>query len=118
MFRPVRAALIFLIAMGVSACVTATDNRAALAALFRQQVRGCYVLPKSEVGGPAVIFEVRVNADGSLAQEPKIVGGTDTSATAKAARKALHACTPFKVPADAMHRHAEWKVMKITFEAK
>jgi len=118
MFRPVPAALIFLSVMSLSACVTASDKRADLIALFRQQVRGCYVLPKSELGGAAVIFEVRVKPDGSLAQEPKIISGSETSATAKAARKALHACTPFKVPADAMHRHAEWKVMKIAFETK
>jgi hypothetical protein len=112
----ISAPIFVLLAAGLSACVSARDNRADLIPIFMDQIKNCYVLPRQARGGDAPVVEVGLNLDGSLAQEPKVVRGDPASVNAQAALKAVKRCAPFHIPASITHRHAQWKVMHVTFE--
>lgn len=118
MNRTFRFVLLALIAVGLSACVTTSDKRSDLIALFKEQVRACYALPKSALGKEPAVLEVRLNVDGSLAQAPKVLNGAPDSAQAKAAVRAVRRCVPFHIPADIAPRYPQWKVMRIAFETR
>jgi hypothetical protein len=112
----VSAPVFVLLAAGLSACVTAGGPRADLIPIFMEQFKKCYVVPQRAPGGEAPVVEVRLNLDGSLAQEPKVVRGDAASVNAQAALKAVKRCAPFHIPANITQRHAQWKVMQVTFE--
>ncbi|QRM27794.1 hypothetical protein [Microvirga sp. VF16] len=107
--------LAMLIAMVMTACVSAGDKRADLRAIFHDQIAHCYALPKSAIGADATVIEVRLNLDGSLAQAPKVLQGIANSAQAKAALAAVKRCAPFHIPAGLVPRYVQWRVMVITF---
>lgn len=108
--------LLGTIAAGLSACVTASDQRADLKAELQQQVRGCYDLPQEARGSEPVIVEARLKLDGSLERAPEVVAGPANSANAKAAVLALKQCAPFLIPEKWASRHDAWKVMRIQFD--
>jgi hypothetical protein len=108
--------VLVLLAAGLSACVTAGNPRADLIPIFMGEFKKCYVVPQQAMGGEAPVVEVRLNLDGSLAQEPKVVRGDPASVNAQAALKAVKRCAPFHIPASIAHRHVQWKVMQVTFE--
>lgn len=105
-----------LLAAGLSACVGAGNTRADLIPIFMDQFKNCYVLPRQATGGEAPVLEVRLNLDGSLAQKPKVVRGDPASLNSQAALNAVKRCAPFHIPTSIAHRHAQWKVMQVTFE--
>ena len=113
----ISAAIFILLAAGLSGCVTAGKARADLIPVFMDQFKKCYILPRQAIGGMAPVIEVRLNLDGSLAQEPKVVRGNPDSLSAQAALKAVKRCAPFHIPASIAHRHAQWKVMHVVFES-
>ena len=112
----VSAPVFVLLAASLSACVTAGNPRADLIPIFMAQFKTCYILPQQAVGGEAPVVEVRLNLDGSLAQEPEVVRGNPDSLNAQAALKAVKRCAPFHISASIAHRHTQWKVMQVTFE--
>ena len=115
--NPLTSTPIFvLLAAGLSACVSARNTRADLIPIFMDQFKSCYVFPRQAMSGEAPVLEVRLNLDGSLAQEPKVVRGDPASLNAQAALNAVKRCAPFHIPASIAHRHAQWKVMQVTFE--
>jgi colicin import membrane protein len=112
----VSTSILVLLAAGLSACVSERNTRADLIPIFMDQFRNCYILPRQASGGEVPVLEVRLNLDGSLAQEPKVVRGNPASLNAEAALKAVKRCAPFHIPASITHRHAQWKVMQVAFE--
>jgi colicin import membrane protein len=105
-----------LLAAGLSACVGARNTRADLIPIFMDQFKKCYILPRQALGGETPVIEVRLNLDGSLAQEPKVVRGNPDSLNAQAALGAVKRCAPFHIPASIAHRYVQWKVMQVAFE--
>lgn len=112
----ISASIFVLLAAGLSGCVSASNTRADLIPIFMDQFKKCYILPQQAIGGEAPVIEVRLNMDGSLAQEPKVVRGSPDSLNAQAALKAVKRCALFHIPASIAHRHAQWKVMHVAFE--
>ncbi|KLK94439.1 hypothetical protein AA309_04225 [Microvirga vignae] len=107
--------LVLGIAAGLSGCVTASDPRANLKALFHDQVKACYKLPAEGVGPESVVVDVHLKPDGTLERPPEIKQGSVNSPVAQAALRAVKECTPFRVPAEIAPRYEEWRVMHITF---
>lgn len=118
MNRLLSTLLLGTIAAGLSACVTAYDQRADLKAELQQQVRGCYVLPQEARGSDPVVVEARLKLDGSLERTPEVVAGPPNSANAKAAVIALKKCAPFQIPEKWASRYDAWKVMRIEFDPR
>lgn len=116
MNRIAAASCLILLAVSLSGCVTVADRRDDLRAVFRNQVKGCYVLPKPAVGLKPVVVEVRLKPDGSLAKAPMVIEGTPDSLTGRAALQAVRNCTPFEIPAGIAGRYPDWKVMRIRFD--
>ncbi|KFG70081.1 hypothetical protein [Microvirga sp. BSC39] len=112
----ISAPVLVLLAASLSACVTAGNPRADLIPIFMDQFKKCYILPRQAVGGEVPVLEVRLNLDGSLAQEPKVVRGDPNSLNTLAALKAVKRCAPFHIPASIAHRYAQWNVMRVAFE--
>jgi colicin import membrane protein len=110
--------VLLLLSLGLSACVSKSNARADLVPLFMEQIRTCYTPPVQAAGDEVPVVEVRLNLDGSLAQEPKVVRGNPGSLNAQAALRAMKRCAPFYIPASFAHRHSQWKVMQVAFEPK
>ncbi len=111
-----RFGLVALISVSLSPCVMAAGDRSELLRLFMEQLRACYVLPIGGKGEEPPIVEIRLNADGSLAQAPKVLRGNPDSVQAKAAVRTVNRCAPFRIPAEIVPRHAQWKVMTIRLD--
>ncbi len=112
--RPV----VLLLSLGMSACVSGSNVRSDLVPVFMEQIRNCYTPPAQARGGEVPVIEVRLNLDGSLAHEPKVVRGNPDSLNAQAALRAVKRCAPFHIPASIAHRYSQWKLMQVAFEAK
>lgn len=116
---PLLSRLLFgVIAVGLSACVTASDNREDLKAAFHDQIRACYKLPKAAAGTEPVVLEIRLKPDGSLERPPRIIGGPPVSPAAQGALRAVGECTPFALSPDWASRYREWKVMNVRFDTR
>lgn len=115
MNRLASALLLMVPALTLSACVAGGDRRADLRAHFHEQVASCYSLPIAARDAEAIVLEVRVRPNGSLAQAPIVLRGDAKSPQAKAALAAVKRCVPFSIPADIAPRYAQWSVMRITF---
>src|SRR5207302_3587552 len=83
---------------------------------LRSQIQPCWSPP---VGAPhperlVVSFDLFLNPDGSVAQPPQLTADSQTAvvrdpfvrAAADAARRAIYACSPYKLPAD---QYQEWR---------
>jgi hypothetical protein len=83
---------------------------------LRSQIAQCWNPP---IRAPkpeelVVDFDLLLNSDGSVARPPQLVGQSAvraagdryTRAAADAARRAIYACAPFKLPAD---RYSQWR---------
>ncbi|MBF9198111.1 cell envelope integrity protein TolA [Microvirga terrestris] len=116
MNRLISAPVLVLLAAGLSGCVTAGNPRADLIPIFIDQFMKCYAVPQQALSSEAPVVEIRLNLDGSLAQEPRVVRGDPASVNAQAALKAVKRCAPFHIPASITHRYAQWKVMQVTFD--
>jgi colicin import membrane protein len=114
----VRLIISALIAAPLSTSIATADEMTDLIAFFKERFKACYTLPWETRGqGTIVVVEVRLNADGTLAQAPRVLRGQTGSAHAKAAIRAVERCAPLRIPAEFMPRHSQWKVMQIAFEA-
>jgi len=118
----VPAALLLLIAVPAFAQLQAGATQgnvqmtADLQDALRRQIAQCWNPP---VGAPrpgelAVDFDLFLNPDGSVAQPPQLVASSaaqaasnsDIRQAADAARRAIYACAPYKLPAD---RYNQWR---------
>lgn len=119
MIRHVCAATFVLLSISLSACTTnLRGHRAELAMVLHSQVQPCYSPPRKARGGDAAIIDVRLNADGSLSQPPKVLSPSSNPLVAQAALRAVEQCSPFRIPAEFEARYPTWKVVHIMFEAR
>jgi hypothetical protein len=83
---------------------------------LRNQIAQCWSPP---VGAPnpeklVVVFDLFLNADGSVAQPPQLIADSAAAAAsdpfvraaAEAARRAIYTCAPYKLPAN---RYSQWR---------
>jgi hypothetical protein len=104
---------------GIGAQNAATAD---LADLLRSQIAQCWSPP---VGAPhpdqlIVSFELFLNPDGSVAQPPQLTANSGSGdpfmrAAAEAARRAIYACAPYKLPAG---RYGQWRDITFVFDPR
>lgn len=95
-------------------------QRAGIDNSVREQVMQCWNPPvgASGDGTLAVRVEFSLNADGTLADGPRVVNSSSNPAfraAAGAATRAVQRCAPLKLPAEA---YDYWKTVKINFDPK
>ncbi|EIM27390.1 cell envelope integrity protein TolA [Microvirga lotononidis] len=95
--------------------------RDALIGILVSQIERCYSAPISASGGQvtAPILDIRLNQDGSLSTEPRILqaGSSSTDrAVADAAVRAIRKCRQFEIPAKFVPYYADWKVLNVQFD--
>ena len=67
----------------------------------------------------APILDIRLNQDGSLSTEPRILqaGSSSTDrAVADAAVRAIRRCRQFEIPAKFVPYYADWKILNVQFD--
>ena len=65
------------------------------------------------------ILDIRLNQDGSLSTEPRILqaGSSSTDrAVADAAVRAIRKCRQFEIPAQFAPYYSDWKVLNVQFD--
>lgn len=95
--------------------------RDALIGLLVSQIERCYSAPIAASGGQvmAPVLDIRLNQDGSLSAEPRILqaGSSSTDrAVADAAVRAIRRCRQFEIPAKFIPYYADWKVLNVQFD--
>jgi colicin import membrane protein len=95
--------------------------RDALMGFLRDKIQSCYNAPIAASNGNATapVLDIRLNQDGSLVSEPRILqaGSTSTDrAVAEAALRAVRRCAPYEVPARFAPFYADWKVLNVQFD--
>ena len=93
-----------------------------LADALRNQIAQCWSPP---VGAPnpeklIVVYQLYLNQDGTVAQPPQLdldssSGDPYWRAAAEAARRAIHMCAPYKLPAD---KYQQWKDITLSFDPR
>ena len=104
-----------------SAAKLSPSLRDALIGLLVSQIERCYSAPIAASGGQvtAPILDIRLNQDGSLSTEPRILqaGSSSTDrAVADAAVRAIRKCRQFEIPAKFVPYYADWKVLNVQFD--
>lgn len=104
-----------------SAAKLSPSLRDALIGLLVSQIERCYSAPIAASGGQvtAPILDIRLNQDGSLSTEPRILqaGSSSTDrAVADAAVRAIRKCRQFEIPAKFAPYYADWKVLNVQFD--
>lgn len=104
-----------------SAAKLSPSLRDALIGLLVSQIERCYSAPIAASGGQvtAPILDIRLNQDGSLSTEPRILqaGSSSTDrAVADAAVRAIRKCRQFEIPAKFTPYYADWKVLNVQFD--
>lgn len=95
--------------------------RGQLVGLLRDQMERCYAPPIGASAGAATapILDIRLNSDGSLSADPRLIragnGSLDRS-VADAALRAVRRCAPYKVPAQFAPYFEDWKTLNVEFE--
>jgi len=88
---------------------------------LRNQIAQCWSPP---VGAPnperlIVTFELFLNPDGTIAQQPQLTSGAPNDpflrAAADAAQRAIYECQPYRLPAD---RYTQWRDIAFTFDPR
>lgn len=97
------------------------SQRDALMGLLREQIERCYQAPISASAGRVVqpVIDIRLNPDGTLSGDPRIIragAGSTDRAVADAAVRAVRRCAPFRVPAQFAPYYGDWKVLNVEFE--
>lgn len=97
------------------------SQRDALMGLLREQIERCYQAPISASAGRVVqpVIDIRLNPDGTLSGDPRILragAGSTDRAVADAAVRAVRRCAPFRVPAQFAPYYGDWKVLNVEFE--
>ncbi|WP_264478468.1 cell envelope integrity protein TolA [Microvirga rosea] len=97
------------------------SQRDALMGILQEQMKRCFTPPISASAGNAVapLLDVRLNPDGTLAQDPSVVQSGPNStdrAVADAALRAVRRCAPYRVPAQYAPQYSDWKMLKVYFD--
>ncbi|WP_375457407.1 cell envelope integrity protein TolA [uncultured Methylobacterium sp.] len=94
--------------------------RDALVGLLQQQIERCYSAPPGAAQGVVLpVLDIRLNADGSLSNEPRVMRGGASSvdqSIAQAALRAVRRCAPYKIPAQYQPYYNDWKAINAEFE--
>ncbi|TXN83959.1 cell envelope integrity protein TolA [Methylobacterium sp. WL8] len=94
--------------------------RDALVGMLQQQIERCYSAPPGAAQGVVLpVLDIRLNADGSLSTEPRIMRGGSSSvdqSIAQAALRAVRRCAPYKIPAQYQPYYNDWKAINAEFE--
>nr|WP_312896983.1 cell envelope integrity protein TolA [Microvirga soli] len=104
-----------------SAAKLSPSLRDALIGILVSQIERCYSAPIAASGGQvtAPILDIRLNQDGSLTTEPRVLqaGSSSTDrAVADAAVRAIRKCRQFEIPAKFVPYYADWKVLNVQFD--
>jgi colicin import membrane protein len=104
-----------------SAAKLSPSLRDALIGLLVSQIERCYSAPIAASGGQvtAPVLDIRLNQDGSLSTEPRILqaGSSSTDrAVADAAVRAIRKCRQFEIPARFVPYYADWKILNVQFD--
>jgi colicin import membrane protein len=65
------------------------------------------------------MLDVRLNQDGTLSAEPRVLqaGSSSTDrAMADAAARAVRRCAPYRVPAQFAPYYSDWKILNVQFD--
>ena len=94
--------------------------RDALVGMLQQQIERCYSAPPGASQGVILpVLDIRLNPDGSLGSEPRVMrsgqNATDQS-IAQAALRAVRRCAPYKIPAQYAPFYNDWKAINAEFE--
>lgn len=95
--------------------------RGQLAGLLRDQMERCYAPPIGASAGAvtAPVLDIRLNLDGTLSSDPRILragAGSTDRAVAEAALRAVRRCAPYRVPAQFAPYFNDWKTLNVEFE--
>ena len=94
--------------------------RDALVGMLQQQIERCYSAPPGAAQGVVLpVLDIRLNADGSLSTDPRIMRGGSSSvdqSIAQAALRAVRRCAPYKIPAQYQPYYNDWKAINAEFE--
>ena len=94
--------------------------RDALVGMLQQQIERCYSAPPGATQGVVLpMLDIRLNADGSLTTEPRVMRAGNNSvdqSIAQAALRAVRRCAPFKIPAQYAPYYNDWKAINAEFE--
>ncbi|MCC2651180.1 MAG: protein TolA [Microvirga sp.] len=104
-----------------SAAKLSPSLRDALIGILVSQIERCYSAPIAASGGQvtAPILDIRLNQDGSLTTEPRVLqaGSSSTDrAVADAAVRAIRKCRQFEIPAKFVPYYADWKILNVQFD--
>lgn len=94
--------------------------RDALVGMLQQQIERCYSAPPGAAQGVVLpVLDIRLNPDGSLSTEPRIMRGGASSvdqSIAQAALRAVRRCAPYHIPATYAPYYNDWKAINAEFE--
>ncbi|ACK85990.1 cell envelope integrity protein TolA [Methylorubrum extorquens] len=94
--------------------------RGALVGMLQQQIERCYSAPPGATQGVVLpMLDIRLNPDGSLTTEPRVMRAGNNSvdqSIAQAALRAVRRCAPFKIPAQYAPYYNDWKAINAEFE--
>ncbi|KQU27440.1 protein TolA [Methylobacterium sp. Leaf94] len=94
--------------------------RDALVGMLQQQIERCYVAPPGATQGVVLpMLDIRLNPDGTLTSEPRIMRGGANAvdrSIAEAAQRAVRRCAPYKIPAQYAPYYNDWKAINAEFE--
>jgi colicin import membrane protein len=96
------------------------SQRDALIGMLQSQIERCYSAPPGASQGVVLpMLDIRLNQDGSLTTEPRIVraGGSSVDRSiAEAAVRAVRRCAPYRIPAQYTAFYNDWKAINAEFE--
>ncbi|RZK89169.1 MAG: cell envelope integrity protein TolA, partial [Methylobacterium sp.] len=94
--------------------------RDALVGMLQQQIERCYVAPPGATQGVVLpMLDIRLNPDGTLTSEPRIMRGGANAvdrSIAEAAQRAVRRCAPYKIPTQYAPYYNDWKAINAEFE--
>jgi len=94
--------------------------RDALVGMLQQQIERCYSAPPGAAQGVVLpVLDIRLNPDGSLSNEPRIMRGGASAvdqSIAQAALRAVRRCAPYRIPATYAPYYNDWKAINAEFE--
>ncbi len=96
------------------------SQRDALVGLLQQQIERCYSAPPGAAQGIVLPqLDIRLNPDGSLTTDPRILragGSAVDRSIAEAAVRAVRRCAPFRIPSQFAPFYNDWRVINAEFE--
>ncbi|CAO4185440.1 cell envelope integrity protein TolA [Methylorubrum aminovorans] len=94
--------------------------RDALVGMLQQQIERCYSAPPGATQGVVLpMLDIRLNPDGSLTAEPRVMRAGNNSvdqSIAQAALRAVRRCAPYKIPTQYAPYYNDWKAINAEFE--